>query len=66
MKPFSESETMHEFIPILFEDQYFSQINLVVHALDVDHKVRMNTLQLADFANLSYQDKKTLIDQLKN
>ena len=67
MKPFSESETMHEFIPILFEDQYFSQINLVVHAFDVDHKVRMNTLQLADVGinKIHYNDAQDKEDLYK-
>lgn len=51
---------------MLFEDHYFSLMNMTIHAINVDHKVRMNALQLADFASLNQMEKKALIDQLKN
>lgn len=44
---------IHEYIPLVFDNQYFSIANIVVHSICLDYRFRLCKLQLSEFSKLS-------------
>lgn len=55
-------EGIHEFVPVVFDENYFCLANLSVHSICLDYRFRVNTLQLSEFSKLSYNDKMRMIE----
>ena len=46
----------HEFCPILFDEQYFSLINMCFHSICLDYRFRSVKMQLSEFSKLSEEE----------
>jgi hypothetical protein len=56
---------VHQFLPLVFEGQYFSLANLTLHSLCLDYRFRVCPLQLYEFSRLSQAEKRKLLDKNK-
>ena len=55
-------EGIHEFVPVVFDENYFCLINMSVHTACLDYRFRVNPIQLSEFSRLSYNEKMRLIE----
>lgn len=52
---------LHEFIPIIFEAQFFSLVNLTVHSVCLDQRFRISQMQLSEYSQLTHSEKQRLL-----
>lgn len=54
---------IHEFIPVVYDGQYFSVASLSVHSICLDYRFRACRLQLSEFSRMSHAEKKRLLEK---
>ncbi|EGR32083.1 hypothetical protein IMG5_096970 [Ichthyophthirius multifiliis] len=59
-------EGIHEFIPILFEEQNFCVANIIFHSVKLDYRFRVIPMQISEFARMKPEERIALMENQKS
>ena len=54
---------VHQYVPTVFEGQYYGLANVTLHTVCLDYRFRMSDLQLYQFSQMTALEKKQLLDK---